>query len=187
MKEMPAEYYDAKYSDWKMHLKPYWKTNMAYRFAVASAMIRRHFGDNGLRILDIGCGTGQFGHHLYDLGYRRYTGFDFSKVAIIYAKHLWDLPFEFFCADAFDPKVYDRRYDVAVCFSVLEHVEQDLELLGMISPGKSFVGIVPDYIVRSHVRCFKQEREVKMRYKALMRILDIKFIYRQWVFAGIMK
>ena len=34
------------------------------------------------KIIDLGCGVGQFAHMLYDLGYKYYTGYDFSEYAI---------------------------------------------------------------------------------------------------------
>lgn len=80
---------------------------------------------SGLTVLDAGCGTGYGSEIIAAAGARRVVGVDISEEAIDYARSsslhaasefqvggLHDLPFE------------DASFDLAVCFEVIEHVEE---------------------------------------------------------------
>ncbi len=80
---------------------------------------------DGLAVLDAGCGTGYGSEIIAAAGARRVVGLDISQEAIDYARSsssqaasefqvggLHELPFE------------DESFDLAVCFEVIEHVEE---------------------------------------------------------------
>ena len=66
-----------------------------------------------------------------------------------------------------------QKYDLIICFEVLEHVQQDLELLQRIQPGTRMLVSVPSFDDPYHVRYFSDEKEVQQRYQQVIKIADI--------------
>jgi SAM-dependent methyltransferase len=95
-------------------------------------------GDRGARILDVGCGTGIFLVHLKALGFDRLAGVETS--ADLRAK-LRDPSIELFA------EIPDRRFDKVFLLDVLEHVDDDREMLdrihGRLETGGRFYLSVP--------------------------------------------
>lgn len=113
------------------------------------------------RILELGCGTGQFAKLALDEGYRYVRGVDFSPVAIEKAKEITGREDLFICADIFD---LDIEHDgVVVMFEVLEHVERDRELLKTWR-NNHVIFSVPSFDSEGHVRFFHSMKEVEERY-----------------------
>lgn len=77
------------------------------RFEVLSKL-----GDvTGCKVLDVGCGLGDFGHWLRNNGYRcEYVGYDISKEMIAQAKIKYPT-FNFFITDILNDEVSDGQYD----------------------------------------------------------------------------
>ena len=128
------------------------------------------------RLLELGCGPGQFAQMLYDNGFAHYTGVDFSPNT----KPFWDKlktgDYTFKRSNLYDVLnfcEYDD-YDVVVCCEVLEHLAHDLEVLEKIAPGKRVIFTVPDFDDDSHLRHFHNEKEVYDRYKNSIDIHEIK-------------
>ncbi|GAG82935.1 unnamed protein product [marine sediment metagenome] len=127
------------------------------------------------KVFEIGCGTGQFGHMVVDSG-REYKGIDFSPTAISVSNKLREdnnLKAEFVLADARDGDNYSSDYDVFVCFSTLEHIKKDREVVKNIPAGKGFIFLVPPINNSYHVRFFNNKQEIRNRYGDLV---DIKTI-----------
>jgi 2-polyprenyl-3-methyl-5-hydroxy-6-metoxy-1,4-benzoquinol methylase len=124
-------------------------------------------------ILEIGCGNGQLAHYLHDEGYRKYSGFDFSKKAVEVAKKRIDL--DFYVGNALNPKSFKNDYDFIICTEVLEHIKNDKKVIENIQIGTNIIFSLPNFDEESHVRWFLSERQIKKRY---YRQIDIKDITR---------
>lgn len=123
-------------------------------------------------ILDLGCGVGFFAKYLHSVGYDKYTGIDFSKQMISHAKTL--IPsFKFVCGDLRHPNIYKmfKSHKQFTCLETLEHIIDDIPILKQIPSGSHIVVSVPSSDFTSHVRFFKNDQEVKDRYK---KIIDFK-------------
>ena len=127
---------------------------------------------NGEKVIDFGCGSGQFAKLLLNHGKNFICGIDFSGEAITIARRLnptgkfilYDL-----LADFQIPE-----YDLVVCLEVLEHIVEDLEIIKKIESGKRFIFSVPNYDYRSHVRKFNTLMDIQERYGGL---LDFAYFY----------
>lgn len=133
-------------------------------------------------IYEIGCGVGQFAHYLNDKGFSRYTGIDVVPEAITEAKkrvpHM-----NFIEADAFD---FQCEYDTVVILEVLEHIENDLELLKTLKPCKIVLS-VPNFICDGHVRCFNRIEDVLRRYHIVESVSTYFFSGRWYLVEGNIK
>lgn len=125
-------------------------------------------------ILEIGCGTGQLAHAIYDSDLaNEYLGFDFSEVAIKYARR--NCPkLKFVVANALETNLYETfNYDIVISTEFLEHVREDLYIIKSIRAGTIFIGSVPDYPFRSHVRHFPNMMEVTNRYSKYFSSFEV--------------
>lgn len=127
------------------------------------------------RIIDFGCGVGQFAELCLKHGKKYVYGMDFSKVAIDAAKiRNHQVEFAFFVKDLRDPhSFYFTHYDVAVLCEVLEHIEFDREVLQRIPSGKRVIISLPNYMCNSHVRCFADGPAISERYADILKINSI--------------
>ena len=89
-------------------------------------------------ILDVGCGTGQFGNMAKKRGHK-YIGVDFSEVAIEHAKKNVK-GCKFYCRDIVKNKnaITNGRYKIITLIEFLEHIENDLGIIRSIPPGPGF-------------------------------------------------
>ena len=119
-------------------------------------------------ILDIGCGNGQFAAALLDrCPDIRYSGVDFSKVAIQKAQER-GLRCEFSCQNIFDiDNDHLNSFDLVCCLEVLEHIDEDLKLLSALAAGSKLIYSVPNFDSISHVRFFSDDVSVAIRYQYL--------------------
>lgn len=130
--------------------------------------------DRNVKILDVGCGSGEIAEKIYENRYKNYTGIDFSAVAIKQAKAR--VPqFEFLCVDAFSTEValLLKSNDVVLMLDFLEHVKDDLKLIQRIPATKQVVFMVPAFDYASHVRYFVDFRSVVDRYGGLLEFKDV--------------
>ena len=170
--EMKADYYDKVYKEedkYRLHYKdlPYYPI-----FQVAVGMLSDI--DNP-QILELGCGTGQFAQMLWDKGYLCYKGIDFSEAAIGIATGKSPQVFE--VGDVFDASY--EGFNTVVVMEVLEHIENDLQLIGCIPEGMNVIFSVPNFADPSHVRRFGSKEEVEQRYGGLIDVKDYVF-YQHW-------
>lgn len=114
------------------------------------------------RILEIGCGTGQLAHYLYDEGFRDYHGFDFSPVAVDLARKRVNL--SFVVGDAEDPASFDCNYNLVIATEVLEHVKDDLGILANLKAGTPVIFTLPRTDDPSHVRVFGTLADIVSHY-----------------------
>jgi len=122
------------------------------------------------RILDVGCGPGQLGRLCVDAGHP-YVGLDFSEEAIKLARDRVPEA-EFRQVDVELDRLLIRRgeYDVVTFVEFLEHVEDDVGILGAVPSGRRVILSVPSYGGIEHVRFFDSMESVVARYGFLLRI-----------------
>ena len=130
--------------------------------------------ERDISILEIGCGAGQFANMLFDNGFTNYVGFDYAAEGVALAKqNNPERAGQFVVGDAFQTGLMEKEYGLVICFEVLEHVQNDLELLQRIRPGTQMLLSVPNFNDPYHVRYFKNKDEVWERYSQVVRISDI--------------
>ncbi|WP_094603813.1 Ubiquinone biosynthesis O-methyltransferase, mitochondrial [Sporomusa silvacetica DSM 10669] len=124
------------------------------------------------QVIDIGCGPGQFANLLFDFGICNYKGIDFSEEAIKMAKIRNDkYRDKFFIDNAYTSDIYKENYNIATLFEVLEHIDEDIMVLKNIRRDTVVLFSVPNYMSRTHVRCFATDKDVYARYG---NVVDIK-------------
>lgn len=137
------------------------------------------------KVLEIGCGAGQFANYLHDEGYRNYHGFDFSPRAVRMAKEAVNFPFT--VGDATNPECYDCDYNVVVALEVMEHVADDLAVIRNIKQGTAIVFSLPTFDDPAHVRWFNNPRQIITRYYQLMGIREIVRIGKWFACSGVVE
>jgi SAM-dependent methyltransferase len=127
------------------------------------------------RVLELGCGTGQFAEMIGERKDVRYLGVDYSKEAIAQAKFR-NPGMNFLCEDVF--KVYVPIVDVIVMLELLEHIKEDIKLINKFQRGKKLIFSIPDFPAENHYRCFKNTREIKDYYRRILfnEIKEFKLI-----------
>lgn len=157
-----AGWYDNSYEQSTDYHNHYTESRYYFLWSVIADRIMR----SGLRrVLDLGCGPGQFAYLLYDKGLKEYRGLDFSYKAIETAKQRCP-SFEFKATDIYGSDILEvTDYDCIVALEFLEHVQFDTEVINRIRSGIKFYGTVPNFPYVSHVRHFSDEREVRSRYQ----------------------
>lgn len=124
----------------------------------------------GWRILDVGCGPGQFARLCVDAGHS-YVGLDFSEEAIKLGRaRVPEAEFQQVDVEIDRFRIRSGDYNVATFVEFLEHVEDDIGILGAVPPGKNVVFSVPSYEGIEHVRSFPSIESVTSRYGFLLRI-----------------
>jgi cyclopropane fatty-acyl-phospholipid synthase-like methyltransferase len=125
------------------------------------------------RVLDVGCGPGQFAQFLLDSSAVDYHGIDFSSTAIAMAQRANpDHADRFHVGDVRSHSLLAQPFDHVVVLEVLEHVQADRELLSRLAPGTTVVFSVPSFDSESHVRHFDSIEAVADRYGDLVEVVD---------------
>jgi 2-polyprenyl-3-methyl-5-hydroxy-6-metoxy-1,4-benzoquinol methylase len=140
-----TEEYDRQYREWVDRQGPRaldldWR--LTHLLWWQRALLRR-YPPESLRVLDFGCMDGTFTLRLQQLGGEA-VGYDISPAAIAQAKRFrGSAARPVFTTVPPGPGQFDRIY----CNETLEHVEDDVgligELVGYLSPGGSVVGTTP--------------------------------------------
>lgn len=174
--EAKEDYYNRMYKEggWQgNYLKHYTHSPYFETWKRVLALI----GDlSNKKILDIGCGVGQFASFLKDNGLRNYCGIDFSREAISQAKQKELEGFIFKQENIFCSSIFEEKFDCVVILEVLEHLNEDLHLLSLLKPKTRVILSVPNYDSASHVRFFENLDLVIERYKDLIQIQESESI-----------
>lgn len=175
--ERGPEYYNAfmRSDKYRCHYSKSWY------FPMWKLVINHIKSDAG--ILEIGCGSGQFAEMLFDSGFNRenYYGFDFSEDGIAWCKRLGE---QFSVGNALDAREYSVAYDTVICLEVLEHINEDLRLLGNIKRGALVIASVPESWDPAHVRVFTTEESIVERYGKIISIESIESYGYRFIFKG---
>lgn len=170
--EVSKEFYDEIYESSEKYKAdprasvylPVWKKVVA--------ILRQH---NPRSIIDIGCGPGQCARYLLEeCPGIFYHGYDYSATAIRAARETSPNG-EFFEADvmgASELPAGDEK-SVFLLLEVLEHIQEDLQLLGKIPPSRRVVFSVPNFDSFGHVRFFADDMDVHNRYAGLFESLSV--------------
>lgn len=183
--EKDKSYYDNGYNSQEEYKKPYKESRYYVLWTQALQFVKRVPLP---KILEIGCGPGQFAHYLYDEGYKDYLGFDFSSKAIEIAKKRCQQ--NFICADAkkdFPLNNYFKDYNLVISLETLEHIKEDLDVIKNIREEIPVIFSVPSFDDPAHVRWFSSQRQVRKRYYQLIDIHEIITIGPYFVVFGTMK
>lgn len=158
-KEQVVDYYDSIYKTDEHYGSDYLDLPYFQVFETVNDYLKTTINH---KILEIGCGTGQLAHYLYDQGYKDYRGFDFSTVAVQKAKEL--SPQNFFVGDALDKNNYTGEYNIVLAIEILEHLKDDIGIIKLIRPGTEFIFSFPNFNDKAHVRFFKKPQDILNRY-----------------------
>ena len=169
------DYYDEAFAGaqhWRDHY-----TKSGYYF-LWTVIVDRLRALKPTAILEIGCGPGQLASAIHDAGLaQKYTGIDFSGVALDFARKACPAHYVFVEADAVATDIYETaEYDTAITTEFLEHVEGDLDVLAKLRPGTKLLSTVPNFPYDSHVRHFENAEEVERRYGSLFRNFTVTTI-----------
>ncbi|MCM8612185.1 methyltransferase [Accumulibacter sp.] len=131
-------------------------------------------GANCRRVLDLGCGPGQFAEFLRDQHTPiEYVGIDFSETAVENARaRCPEYRFEV-CTLPSEAAMTRLPCDAVVCTEVLEHIEQDREVLRSVPGEVLVIATVPNFDSFGHVRHFLTADEVSARYGDLLSDLQV--------------
>ena len=165
-----ADWYDRAFTDDASYASHY--TASSYYF-VWTVLADRMARSGVARVLDLGCGPGQFAQLLADRGFTGYRGVDFSEVSIAMARQRCP-GLEFTVADLTRSDLLEAvPYDCIVTLEFLEHVEFDLDIVRRIRPGTRFYATVPNFPFVSHVRHFTDAAAVRTRYGEAFRDFSV--------------
>lgn len=168
--EQPPEFYDATFNQSEHWTRHYTQSRYYCLWTLVADRIRRASVE---RVLDIGCGPGQVACLLRDAATVEYKGLDFSSARVARARAICS-EYEFYVEDVFKTDLFDTfGYDCVLMLEFLEHVERDLDLLERIRPGARVIGTVPNFAAPAHVRYFSAAEEVRSRYEAALRAIDV--------------
>ena len=122
-------------------------------------------------IVDLGCGAGHFSY-IFRKKHKdiKYTGYDFSEVAIRMAQNREVVNCDFKVADLYKSKFDKKSKRVFVCLEVLEHLENDIGLISNLPLGSTILFSVPNYDSAGHVRIFENPTAVIERYASVLSI-----------------
>lgn len=164
-KEQPKSFYDALYVSGgagKSYHKHYSDCNY---YTAWLRVVDRLKALAPAKVLELGCGPGQFAQMVCESldPAPDYVGLDFSDTAIAMARKNCPQA-SFRVCDLLAEPPDGRGCDCVVCLEVLEHVHEDLSILGGLPAGLPILFSVPSYDSAGHVRHFADEDEVRARY-----------------------
>jgi len=172
--EKNSDFYDKLFESggWnETYFKHYSETHYYKIWLKALELINR---TTSPKIIEIGCGPGQFAKLLFDNNIDNYKGIDFSQEAIKYAKIRNDKYRNVFNVDnAYTTEIFEEDYNIVVIFEVLEHVDRDLEILSRIKENSNVLFSVPNFYSDGHVRWFNSKEEIVERYEKYVVIEDV--------------
>ena len=177
--EAPVQAYEEMYEEEGFYDLHYSQSHYYPMFAKTLEEVQR---TGGKSVIEVGCGSGSFAQMLMDRSDKiSYRGFDFSEPGVKKAIERTGRSDLFKVANALEPDSYSESYDTVVCTEVLEHIEQDREVIANWKPEAMCVCTVPNFDFETHVRFFRTEEQVSARYGDLIDIERITRVPRSLV------
>ena len=179
-KACEANYYDYVYSVSEHYRGSYRRSSYLGLWSALASMMSTEW-----RVVDLGCGPGQFAELLRDRGFYDYFGIDFSRTAIDAAREKFKKrgDFHFIPADLRTCPIPEA--DCYVMCEFLEHIEDDRKLLSRLPEGKKVIGSLPSFDCKGHVRFFGCEEDIRERYDNLLTFDKIERMGGHFVFSGV--
>lgn len=131
---------------------------------------------DGHDVVDLGCGTGRFlAELLLEPGRTGSAmGVDFSELALAEARrYVPNATFSQTDLRTWGPDPARAGHTSYTCLEVLEHLDDDLDLIRRVPPGHQLVFSVPNYESEAHLRTFTSPGAVWHRYGPLVS-------FRRW-------
>ena len=122
-------------------------------------------------IMDLGCGPGQFAGYLHDMGFTRYRGIDFSRVAIEKARSLVPA-FQFICADINKMDFRNQTNQTFTAIETFEHIADDRDIILRMPPAR-LIFTVPNYGAPNHYRTYHDENFIRKYYGNILTVESI--------------
>ena len=176
--EQNKEYYDSIYEVSEEYSKEYSESVYLEMWNELIKIIPK-----GANLFDLGCGPGQFGHFLSKNGYDKYTGYDFSAVAINKANELEIPDYQFIVKDL-NGSDFRETEATFLCLETFEHI-QDYRLINNLGLGKEVIFTVPDFNDPAHIRYFHDVNSVVERYKNVIKFSHAQKFQRWYLCRGI--
>lgn len=123
------------------------------------------------KILEVGCGSGQLAHFLYDEGFKDYKGFDINPEMVGLARK--NSPQDFFVGDALNKINFVSEYNTVIATEVLEHIQNDFGIIKNIKSGTNFILSVPSFKCDGHLRWFSSAPEIINYYFDYLNIKEL--------------
>lgn len=174
MQEVSRHYYDAIYAhSEKYQADPEHSVYLPVWEKVVDILKQ----EGAQRVLDIGCGPGQFAEYLlHQIPGIKYQGVDYSQTAIEKAQ-LRCPTAQFYVKDLMHTDVFNEfEADAYVVLEVLEHVVNDIELLEKIPKHVKIIMSVPNFDALGHVRFFLTGDDVYERYSGSIKFEHLTII-----------
>tara|TARA_Y100000768_G_C23980307_1_gene685377 strand:+ start:602 stop:1252 length:651 start_codon:yes stop_codon:yes gene_type:complete len=136
-----------------------------YPFHNLVAAVNRIFKNkkiDELQVLDLGCGTGNNSKFLIDFGFKKVTGIDGSKSAILIAKKfVKSKSCKFYCCDFKDFKFIKNKYDLIIDRGSLTHNKKNFikNIYKKSFSGLNNGGILISYVFSKKHTEFKKQKK----------------------------
>lgn len=182
-----VDYYDDIYSTSDSYSKDGADLSEAKHFAVICDLLQN---DGARKVVDLGCGPGQFAQYLRSRTSIPYTGIDYSSVAIQSAIDRGIENAHFLVRDIVQNPEFDYPAGSSiVCTEVLEHID-DISLIRSLPANHDCYFSVPSFHTFGHIRHFSNSDEVKSRYSPFFDNFSVQELpigrgkNRLYVFSG---
>ena len=123
---------------------------------------------NTERIIEFGCGSGQFAKLCFKNKKSYVLGIDFSREAINIACRINKKHMDKFVVKNLLKLNKLPEYNTIICFETLEHITDDLAVIAKIKPESRVLFSVPNYESLAHVRKFRFTSDIVKRYSDVL-------------------
>lgn len=127
-------------------------------------------------ICEIGCGSGQLANLLIKEKKNYQMGIDYIPEAIQIAKELNPGAKDKFINMDVTKTGSLTGYNTIIATEVLEHIDNDLEVVKGLPKNTRFIFSVPNFMTKGHKRCFTNMEAIKDRYGRYLTIQNY-YIY----------